>query len=398
MVIRPHHQVTPASYRLHFPRKLGLFVLTIGVLLASGVGSAHAASGTAPTVTWRVTSLTASTSVKVSTLATSNSSGIKTWKVSGSCSLKSTTLTTKASGRCKVTVSIAAKGKYVSKRTSRTFTITTAVLATNIAVGCAPEMKFPNLSTAPGAGNTYTKPALTATCSGDSLKVTSNGMIGYTFTPITPNGLAAANYSWTITTKPVPAPNTTSIKNQLGTLGFTVTGIPIYGPTEGPQPVAEAYGDPVYNNILDTCKGHTGPMREYHYHAIAATNACYLNETIVGYANDGFPIYSNPGETYTSGYAKTGNPKTNSWDAYTYSSGGANTLDACNGRTASDGSYRYYVTSAFPYIIGCYKGAVAKQEGPAGAPMRMSTSREPSKSATKYSTDSVYCSLPSERG
>lgn len=258
-------------------------------------------------------------------------------------------------------------------------------------------MKFPNLSAAPGAGGNYAKPAVTATCSGDSLKVTSNGMIGYAFTSMTPNGLAAANYSWTITTKPVPAANTTSIKNQMGTLGFTVTGIPIFGPTEGPQPAAEAFGDPVYNNILDMCKGHTGFASDYHYHAIIATSTCYLNETIVGYANDGFPIYSNPGETYTSGYAKTGNPKSNSWDAYTYSAGGANTLDACNGRTASDGSYRYYVTSAFPYIIGCFKGAVAKQEGPAGAPMRMSTSREPSVSTTKYSTNSVYCSLPSER-
>ena len=383
--------------RFHLPRKMSLFALTIVALLASGVGTVHAANGTAPTVTWNVTSLAASSSVKVSTIATSNSTGTKSWKVSGSCTLKSTTLTTKASGSCKVTVSIAAKGNYKSKQTSRTFTITTAVLATNIAVGCSADVKFPNLSAAPGAGGNYAKPAVTATCSGDSLKVTSNGMIGYAFTSMTPNGLAAANYSWTITTKPVPAANTTSIKNQLGTLGFTVTGIPIYGPTEGPQPAAESYGDPVYNNILDTCKGHTGFFSEYHYHAIVATSACYLNETIIGYANDGFPIYSNPGETYTSGYAKTGNPKTNSWDAYTYSAGGANTLDACNGRTASDGSYRYYVTSAFPYIIGCYKGTATKQVGAAASPMRMSTSREPSVSSTKFSTDSVYCSFLSER-
>ena len=383
--------------RFHLPRKMSLFALTIAALLISGVGTVHAASGTAPTVTWNVTSLAASSSMKVSTIATSNSTGTKSWKVSGSCTLKSTTLTTKASGNCKVTVSIAAKGNYTSKQTSRTFTITTEVLSTNIAVGCSSDVKFPNLSATTGAGGNYAKPAVTATCSGDSLKVTSNGMIGYTYSSVTPNALVPGNYSWTITTKPVPAASATTIKNKMGTLGFTVTGIPIYGPTEGPQPAAESYGDPVYNNILDTCKGHTGFFSEYHYHAIVATSACYLNETIIGYANDGFPIYSNPGETYTSGYAKTGNPKTNSWDAYTYSAGGANTLDACNGRTASDGSYRYYVTSAFPYIIGCYKGTATKQVGAAASPMRMSTSREPSVSSTKFSTDSVYCSFLSER-
>ncbi|MEI6742799.1 MAG: hypothetical protein WCL35_03460, partial [bacterium] len=138
--------------RFHLPRKMSLFALTIVALLASGVGTVHAANGTAPTVTWNVTSLAASSSVKVSTIATSNSTGTKSWKVSGSCTLKSTTLTTKASGSCKVTVSIAAKGNYKSKQTSRTFTITTAVLSTNIAVGCSSDVKFPNLSAAPGAG------------------------------------------------------------------------------------------------------------------------------------------------------------------------------------------------------------------------------------------------------
>jgi hypothetical protein len=103
-------------------------------------------------------------------------------------------------------------------------------------------------------------------------------------------------------------------------------------------------------------------------------NSCYLDETIIGYANDGFPIYSNPGYTYTSGYKMTGNPKSYSWNAYTYQAGGANTLDECNGRTDESGNYRYYVTETFPYIIGCYKGTPTTQVGKAAAPMVMKSS------------------------
>ncbi|MFM8389953.1 MAG: YHYH protein, partial [Actinomycetota bacterium] len=137
-------------------------------------------------------------------------------------------------------------------------------------------------------------------------------------------------------------------------------------------PPQEAFGDPVYNNLLDSCKGHTGYNGDYHYHAILAMNSCYLDETIIGYANDGFPIYSNPGYTYVSGYKMTGNPKSNSWNAYTYQTGGANTLDECNGRTDDNGNYRYYITESFPYIIGCYKGTPTTQVGKAATPMQMS--------------------------
>jgi hypothetical protein len=70
----------------------------------------------------------------------------------------------------------------------------------------------------------------------------------------------------------------------------------------------------------------------------------------------------------------TGNPKSYSWNAYTYQSGGANTLDECNGRTDESGNYRYYITEAFPYVIGCFTGTPTTQVGKAAAPMVMKSS------------------------
>ena len=171
----------------------------------------------------------------------------------------------------------------------------------------------------------------------------------------------------------------------MSAVAFTVTGLPIYGPMEGPTPAVEAYGDPVYNNLLDTCGGHTGYNADYHYHQIFAVSACSLEETIVGYALDGFPIYSNPQYKLKSGYEKTGNPKSYSWDAYTYK-GGTDALDECNGQKQTDGSYRYYITESFPYVIGCYTGTAKKQSG-------VSAQSMPAMNTSSKSVASLICDI-----
>jgi hypothetical protein len=243
-----------------------------------------------------------------------------------------------------------------------------------------PVTSFPDLSQSVGAGAGYAKPALSVACSKTELKVTSNGMISFAFEPKTPNALSTQEWSWSVPLNPVKASATTTIRNVLGTLGFTVSGLPIYGPTEGPQPPAQAFGDPVYNKIMDTCGGHTGPAREYHHHAITLAQQCNLSkQKILGYALDGFPIYTTLGCLNTkctksalmkSGYVKTGDPTTNSWDAYTYKTSKATgVLDACNGRTQPDGTYGYHATTGFPYIIGCFTGTAAITAGRAAEPM-----------------------------
>jgi hypothetical protein len=243
-----------------------------------------------------------------------------------------------------------------------------------------PITSFPDLSKSVGAGASYAKPTISVTCSNTELKVSSNGMISFPFEQKTPNSLSIQTWSWSVPLNPAKAKTVSSIKNIMGTLGFTVSGLPIYGPTEGQQPVAEAFGDPVYNKILDTCGGHTGPAREYHHHAITLVAKCNLSkQTILGYALDGFPIYTTLGcldkkctksTLMKSGYIKTGNPVSNAWDAYTYkSSKSTSVLDACNGRTQPDGTYGYHATTDFPYVIGCFTGTATLPKGRAGGPM-----------------------------
>ncbi len=232
----------------------------------------------------------------------------------------------------------------------------------------------------PGAGTGYADAKVSATCTGSTLVVTSNGIPSYRFIKMTPHSLTTQDWTWTVTLRPKTASRTTSIRRRLGTIGFTVTGIPVYGPMEGPMPSDEAYGDPKYNGWLDACGGHTGPGSEYHDHVINPAGRCgFAANTIVGYAIDGFPIYGprgclNAGCTttavMTSGYRRTGNPTRDAWSAYTYRASRSTTaLDRCNGRTQPDGSYGYHVTSAFPYVIGCFRGTPRTQAGPAGGPM-----------------------------
>lgn len=223
---------------------------------------------------------------------------------------------------------------------------------------------------------------MTVTCTESDVTITSNNMISYEFVAMTPNALAPQNFTWKIPLKPTKAATPTSIENRLGTLGFTVTGIAIYGPTEGPMPEADAYGDPVGNGILDYCGGHTGPSSEYHYHTIIYTDAVcnFKTSQLVGFAIDGFPIYNsvicldtNCTQTTLakSGYTKTGDSRSYVWKAYSFGGGtDRGTLDSCNGRTEADGTYAYHLTpTQFPYIIGCLTGTATTQTGNAGAAM-----------------------------
>jgi len=43
------------------------------------------------------------------------------------------------------------------------------------------------------------------------------------------------------------------------------------------------------------------------------------------------------------------------WDAHEYVAGSGD-LDACNGMIRADGSYAYYATDTFPYLLSCYRG------------------------------------------
>ncbi len=239
-----------------------------------------------------------------------------------------------------------------------------------------PADRIPDLTGTPGAGEGYVRPVVTGSCTATEFVMSSNGMPSYPYAAKTPNPLIAQNWNFSFTLTPKIAAQPTSIRGLLSIVGFSLTGLPIFTPIEAQQPARQAFGDPVYNGIVDLCKGHTAPVFSYHLHAIDTLTACNLGpDPIVGYALDGFPIYGPQGcldrrcnqvVTFESSYVRTGDPTTNAWDAYSYvANDDPKKLDECNGRIGPDGTYRYHATSAWPYVIGCFTGSVSPATGAA---------------------------------
>ena len=266
--------------------------------------------------------------------------------------------------------------------------------------GECPEDLFLDVSKEPGPGGAYPAPELEVMCTLDIVMVTSNGMPHDEYNPTTPNPLGAQNHEWSIPLHPEVAAESTGIPC-LGTTGFAINGIPIYGPNEAMDP--DPYGDPVTNDILDWCKGHTGGADDYHYHSLLVE--CFGEadgegpSPVVGFAMDGFPIHGprgcldlectevvhfksghdhqeatslgcestldcgNPGQVVCApvlvdGEETTGCvPLTYAWDRHEYVARDDETqLDECNGRMGPDGVYRYHVTNTFPHLLGCFRG------------------------------------------
>jgi hypothetical protein len=141
----------------------------------------------------------------------------------------------------------------------------------------------------------------------------------------------------------------------------------------------------------DSHNGHTQPGGLYHYHgnplALFDPEETDHGSPVIGFASDGFPIYGphfiDPASgkmlEATSGYTlKQGARPTNgtspggSYDGtyiQDYEFTNAGTLDKCNGMTLN-GQYGYYVTSTYPYVMGCYTGtpdkSFRKNAGPFG--------------------------------
>lgn len=84
-------------------------------------GGASAAAR--PTVRWNASTLRPSLSTKTSALLTTNSKGKQRWSVKGNCSVSKSRIKTKTSGKCEVTVKIAAKRPYSSRTVRKTFRI-----------------------------------------------------------------------------------------------------------------------------------------------------------------------------------------------------------------------------------------------------------------------------------
>lgn len=213
-------------------------------------------------------------------------------------------------------------------------------------------------------------PELNVYCEGDMMIVNANGIPNFEYTRVTPNGLAEQNYRWQIPLTPTEAAETSPIP-LLGPVAIAVNGLPIFGPNEAPF---DDYGDPLLDQLLDYCNGHTAPGGIYHFHA----RPDCLFETVegevglvIGYAFDGYPIlapYLCEDESCSSvieavsSWQRTSDVR-NAWEANEYVAGSGN-LDRCNGTYLADGSYAYFATDMFPYFLGCYHGeAVTNDPG-----------------------------------
>jgi hypothetical protein len=119
----------------------------------------------------------------------------------------------------------------------------------------------------------------------------------------------------------------------LGAIGVTMNGVLLFN-------AADARGeDAVAREVTDEFGGH--PAREdYHYHFIPERlDNDFLDDGhsgIIGYINDGFPIYGYKGE---KGLEMSNED-----------------LDICHGHDHGTLGYHYHATIEYPYTVGCYRG------------------------------------------
>ncbi len=227
------------------------------------------------------------------------------------------------------------------------------------------------------AGPGYPAPELSARCEGDEVIVESNGIPNFTFVQVTPNALQAHPMIYRLPRAPTPAARPAAVPLG-GEVAVAVNGLMIFGPTEAPQ---MGYRDPILDDLMDACNGHTAPRGMYHFHArpdCLFTDLEGNTSLVVAYALDGYPILApftctdaactatrelrSSWQRIAAQFDASGNPlyqntPEGAWDVHAYVAGSGD-LDQCNGRDLPGGGYAYYATDTFPYLIGCYHGTV----------------------------------------
>ena len=152
-----------------------------------------------------------------------------------------------------------------------------------------------------------------------------------------PNSIAEASVDLSLPANPTAAATPACLPK--GAVGVFRNGVVAFASVDATNRDAVAY------ETQDSCDGHPEVSSTYHYHDVPSCllNATVGSSTVIGFANDGFPIVVERDEA--------GNLPTNA------------DLDECHGRTSSielGGEivevYHYSATYEFPYFIGCYRG------------------------------------------
>lgn len=165
-----------------------------------------------------------------------------------------------------------------------------------------------------------------------------------------PNAISAQDISFSIPQNPVIDPNGPHCTYKR--VGITLDGIQLHVALDSKGRDELAY------QLQDVCTGDAQPGGGYHRHALGeCTPHIHENNALVGYALDGFGIFSP--------FDKDGKELTSA------------DLDECHGLTSEidwDGKpvsmYHYVLTRDFPYTIACFKGVPVRNAFPPlpGAP------------------------------
>lgn len=161
-----------------------------------------------------------------------------------------------------------------------------------------------------------------------------------------PNAIAPQDILLTLPSSPQTAATSSCVP--MGMIGMALNGVPVYNALD------DGGRDAVAHEVQDICSGHPQMQGQYHYHG---PSACLPNQSgnegLIGYALDGFGIYSV--------YDAQGRELTDA------------DLDECHGRTSEvlwDGSrvsiYHYVLTREYPYTVGCFRGTPAHTRGAEG--------------------------------
>lgn len=168
----------------------------------------------------------------------------------------------------------------------------------------------------------------------------SNGLPDHATQQVNPNTATAQNIELTI--KQSPTVDTTNINCiPMAMIGLTKHGVAVY------NLLTSSYKNAVEGSdaeTFDSCDGHPTNTGSYHYHKLPSS-CVYSGNTdeFIGVAIDGIPIYG-PKVSWKTGLVTSAD------------------LDICNGKTMDNGEYRYFVTSDWPYFMGCLSGEIVDTE------------------------------------
>jgi hypothetical protein len=214
-----------------------------------------------------------------------------------------------------------------------------------------------------------------------------------------PHMISAQRYEFRMTTKPQDAPQ--PVFTGGAWFGVAVNGVPFEPGTaefwQGDRRWNyEALGGSI-NLGIDRSNAHVQPSGAYHYHALPEGLITNLGGDgkvmrLVGWAADGYPIYSGYGPTEAKNAASPLKRLKSSWQLKkgardggpggkvdgTFTADfeyvvGSGDLDECNGRFEvtpefPQGTYAYHITGEFPWIGRNWKGtpdaSFSKRMGP----------------------------------